>query len=278
MSDNHDQSQLSGTDPGHGMLNQAVGLQRVNYAVLYEFSIPLKYPSQFVSWHRAVTQILRMWMLDPLIDCSIPRPPRGSPNFRLWSESSKQVRKWLAWNMQSTMIMFIESTWGPSLLADEFMDNARKVFIQATSIVVEPHYNVEDMMHALICVTHCKRAGWPDAKTFVCRLMEFYWRTKRYQMDITAFIPLSVLLQELRSEFPDLITAKLDAVRELPNAAQDITTDSFVRHCLDVLDYIEENEQAGEIETGDSETEGTEIEDTEMAGSDEGVDPGIPEL
>lgn len=268
--ENRGRVELLGADAGYRMANQAVGLQPVNYAVLYEFPISLNSLSQFTSWQRRVTVTLRMWGLDPLIDPSIARPPRESPNVRLWREASKQVRKWLAWNMPSTLIMLIESTRGPSLLADEFMDNATKVISQATRILVEPQYDVNDMMHALTCVTHCERGGWPDAKTFICRLMEFYERTERYKMEIPAFIPLSVLLQELCGEFPDLIRVKLDILQDLPNAAQDITTHDFVLICHDVLDYIEEKEPAGDIETG-----GPEEEDTEMMGSDERVNRGI---
>jgi hypothetical protein len=256
MSDanNHNLSVLMDAALDEETINQATGLRNVNCMVLYHLSSFLDTPARFQTWCCEIFSTLRLWGLERLIDRSIPRPARGHPNSRIWRKVSKQVSKWLAWNMHPTLVGMIRAIHGQSTYSDDFMEGVKVVF-RAGELVVRPQHDVRDMMNAVICVTHCKRAGWPNAKSFVYRLMEYYYQTKGMQMKIPAFVPLSVLLGELQFEFTDLIEAKLDEVQQLPNAAQDITNADFLGHCHDLLEYIElhqGNEDSGMGEPDES--------------------------
>lgn len=251
MSDenNHNLSTLLDTESDDGIIDQAADLHNVNCAVLYHLPIPLQTPAQFNIWCIDVSNVLRRWGLNRLIDRSIPRPNEDSPNLNRWMETSKAVRKWLAWNMNSTLVVMIESIHGRSMFADEFMYGTKRVF-REMGPVVRPHHHIDDMIDALIRVINCKRIGCPDAKAFVYRLLEYYWHTKNMQMNIPAFLPLSILLRELDSEFHELIEEKLNALFRLPNAAQNVTSEDFAEHCYDVIRYIESNEADGDSGMG----------------------------
>ncbi|KAJ5872373.1 uncharacterized protein N7529_004726 [Penicillium soppii] len=207
-------------------IDQTTDLHDENCDVLYRYPCVLPAPSELNTWSIHVFAVLQVLRLYRLIYWYIPRPAEGSPDIDRWSGSSKQVRTWLAWNMHSLLVQTIDCIHGRTIFADEFFDAAIRIFDGrgVNRLSMQPHYDVDDMIAALIRVTHCNRAGWPDAKSFDYRLMEYYYHTKGMQMEIPPFVPLSVLLQDLKDEFVDLIQAKLDVVQQLPNAARNSPT------------------------------------------------------
>ncbi|CAP93265.1 hypothetical protein PCH_Pc16g05950 [Penicillium rubens Wisconsin 54-1255] len=123
--------------------DQGVGLPPVGSFVLYNLFPPLKHKQHFDIWFQIVTLILESYGLHRLIDKSIERPMRNSPNAEKWMElsllctpgcSSRDHRDWSTHEVgrrfhERMQIAYARrGPWSPTKLARQFYENATDTF------------------------------------------------------------------------------------------------------------------------------------------------------
>lgn len=105
--------------------DQGVGLPPVGSFVLYNLFPPLKHKQHFDIWFQIVTLILESYGLHRLIDKSIERPMRNSPNAEKWMELSLLVREWLRGSVHRDVRQEITATGRRTKWADDFMNECK---------------------------------------------------------------------------------------------------------------------------------------------------------
>ncbi|CAG7921630.1 unnamed protein product [Penicillium olsonii] len=215
---------------------QAHGLPDIEDTPLLLEEIQLTHFTKFEYWVNDIGRTLATWNLDLLIDITIPRPARDSPEFAAWDSTSRGVRSWIAWNMHVILVGMVDRIHGPSDYADEFMHRIQLTFHEVRRCMpIRRPPPVRRVMAALNKVTQCERDDWPTATAFIHELILLYRDSKRYHLLLHPFLPLTVMFNELQNEFPAIIRAKIRDVENMPHGGRFLSTTEFVMVCIDGL-------------------------------------------
>ncbi|KAJ5362689.1 hypothetical protein N7541_003533 [Penicillium brevicompactum] len=250
---------------------QADGMPKYDSNRMQLLRVQLKTPLYFDEWCKDVSRVLKHWRLDALINKDILRPDENSPEFVNWEEASKGIFKWLCDNMDAQLVDFVQNGYGRSVYADEFMARVKLCFYD-----YDHRCDMNEMIRALSRVTHCKRHTFDDAESFIRELINRFWHTKLYKLEMPAFLPLSILFEQLKHEMPEIIARMVQKVYNMPYPAQYLTSDDFLEVCYDIQDYIEspDDDENSELATANSGNEDnhSEVGDDEDEDEDEDDD------
>ncbi|KAJ5185766.1 hypothetical protein N7491_006366 [Penicillium cf. griseofulvum] len=236
-----DWSTLLPAERPNGQMDQAFQLPEIECFTLYRFPCVLKHPSHYTEWRKEIFYTLKMHNLHRLIDSSITRPYKDSPNARRWQQMSIEVRNWIAWNINPILVRMIVKELPRAQLADEFMTGA-DVFLQQFNRSPPPHY--EDISSVLFKFIQCERSDYSSARSFVYGIMEKYTHTLNMKLGIPPFIPMLILLAEIEGDVGKaFVNVRYERLENMNNIAEDITKGYFENVYFDVLEYLEALEQ-----------------------------------
>ncbi|KAJ5383202.1 hypothetical protein N7517_001113 [Penicillium concentricum] len=237
-----DWSTLLPAEKPDGPVDQAFQLPVIECSTLYRFPCALKHPSEYETWRNEIYHTLKIHNLHRLIDSSIERPYKDSPNARNWQQMSIEVRNWIAWNMNPILVRMIVNEQPRAELADEFMAGADAIIRQSTS------QNPEEVGDVIFKFIGCKRTRFDSARWFVHRLMEYYTHTLNMKLRIPPFVPLLILLSEIEDDVgTDFVNLRYDRLEEMNNIAVDVTRAYFEDVYLDVLEYLDSMDQPSRL-------------------------------
>lgn len=227
-----------------GQIDQAFQLPEIVCFTLYQFRCVLEHPSNYVTWHNDIYQILKVHRLHRLIDSGIARPYKDSPNARRWQELSIEVRKWISWNLNPILVRMIVKEIPRAELADEFMLGADRVLRE---LARSPEQDSGDVSDGLFNLIRCDRSDYYSARQFVHRLMEYYTHTLNMKMGIPPFVPLLLLLDAIQRDVgEEFVNERYDQLDGMNNVAQDVTKEYFENVYFDVLEHLDSMGQTAE--------------------------------
>ncbi|KAJ6005103.1 hypothetical protein N7540_012902 [Penicillium herquei] len=172
-------------------IDQTTGLPSTFHLDITKIHYFLHDPDDFRDWLRKMTQYLEKFGLDKLLDIRVPRPRRENPDSSRWLEFSRNVSKWLAQNISSSLLERILAH-GKNLepLADKFIAQAKTEF---------EHSGIyEDMPVAQKFLT-MSPATYAKTSEFVRQFMKMmihFWATEHLQ--IHPYFALCQMLNQLR--------------------------------------------------------------------------------
>jgi hypothetical protein len=182
-----------------------------------------------------------MHNLHRLIDSTIPRPYKDSPNARQWQQMSIEVRNWIAWTIDQILVRMIVKELPRAQLADEFMMGA-DVFLKQFNRSPPEHY--EDISSVLFKFIQCERSDYPTGRAFVYGIMEKYTHTLNMKLGIPPFVPMLILLAEIEGDVGKaFVNVRYERLEKMDNIVQDVTKGYFENVYFDVLEYLESLEQ-----------------------------------
>ncbi|CAI7596029.1 unnamed protein product [Penicillium palitans] len=228
-----------------GPIDQAFQLPQTPWFILYQFRCVLERPSDYPIWRNHIYQILKVHRLHLLIDSGIDRPYKDSPDARRWQELSIEVRKWISWNLNPIFVRMIVKEAGRAELADEFMSAADNIIQELARGPEHPEQDYAEVSDGLFNLIRCKRSDYSNARQFVHRLMEYYTHTLNMRMGIPPFVPLLLLLDEIKDD--NDIGERFVNLRGMNNVAQNVTREYFENVYFDVLDHLDSIGQTAEV-------------------------------
>ncbi|KAJ5951246.1 uncharacterized protein N7479_009659 [Penicillium vulpinum] len=222
-----------------GQIDQAWDLPEIACFTLYQFPCFLKRPCDYGTWRNEIYNILKIHQIHRLIDYRISRPFKDSPNARRWQQMSLEIRKWIAWNMDPILVRMIVKAHPQADLADEFMMGADRILERFTR---SPPQDFEDITHGLFNLIGCQRREYSSARWFVHRIMEYYTHTLNMKMGIPPYVPLMILLAEIKDDVGSaFVDVRIERLKSMNNPAQDVTRQYFEEIYLEVLEYLDED-------------------------------------
>ncbi|CAG7953372.1 unnamed protein product [Penicillium nalgiovense] len=150
---------------------------------------PLEKRGDFDGWFTAIEKSLRP-NLHRLLDATIKRPRRDSPNAEKWMQLSLKVRAWLASKMDAKVVQEIMAQGGRVTFADEFMTETRKVMRD------EGHTALSAAILRLVRTT---RSEFNSTEEFINALEYRYKVTIDLKGQVPPYTALIIMFQELRS-------------------------------------------------------------------------------
>ncbi|KAJ5961192.1 uncharacterized protein N7479_008342 [Penicillium vulpinum] len=185
------------------------------------FIEPLKERENFDVWLEGVEQYLRPLTLHHLLDATIKRPFRDSPNAEKWRQLSQQVRAWLTKKMDAKVLQGIMARGGRVTFADEFMAETRKFMLD------EGH---DVLSAAILKLIKKTRSEFDSPEEFIAALKSRYKLTSDLKGQVPPYTAVIIMFQELQS-IPRLgqhIRFWNNELRLVKNPAANITCADFL--------------------------------------------------
>lgn len=214
--------------PDNEAVDQAVDLPETTGIVLDKTANFLENKRDCEAWLNSASLILRARGLERLININIPRPRRDDPNAPRWLKHSRQVQQWLAGNMSDTIFRNIRAQGKRVELADEFVDQAKRVLRD-----YGPYADIETVSTFL----SMNRSDHATTRHFVAVFETEYTRLEGH-VDISPYLAMCIRLSKLNTEENKEIVAF--AVREMKkspiggNLWRDFTLPDFRKTCFDI--------------------------------------------
>ncbi|OQE37651.1 hypothetical protein PENCOP_c009G08430 [Penicillium coprophilum] len=242
---NRDWSTLLPAEKTNGETDQAFQLPEIDCFTLYQFPCVLKHPSDYETWRSDIHHTLKMHKLHRLIDHSIVRPYKDSPNARRWQQTSIEVRNWIAWNMNPILVRMIVKEQPRAQLADEFMKGADMILRRFNRSPPQDPVDVSDVLFKFI---GCQRSQYSSGRWFVHRLMEYYTHTLNMKLRIPPFIPLLILLSQIEGDVgAAFVNLRYEQMERMTNIAEGVSKGYFENVYFDALECLDSMEESGPL-------------------------------
>lgn len=179
-------------------IDQATDLPDPSQVTLKKMGEPVDDAGALGPWvKKAATELLTQG-LHRLIDIRVPRPKRGDPNADVWLRLSRQVKIWLESGIAGKLVRKIEASGRRVELADEFLDQARRVFQGGL---------VNTDMDKVVAFFAIKRSSFPNAIQFVNYFRDEFTLLQDQEIDVSPYIATFVLLDQLDPDHRHLVTS-----------------------------------------------------------------------
>lgn len=120
--------------------DQSTNLPELGDYTLYRFAKDLTDPTDFELWLKATKSTLEGIGLDRLINLSLKRPLRDSPDGDKWYRTSRLVKNWMADNISLDLCSRIMGQSEDDLIfADEFIFTMKQLFKRPTTAAALEH-------------------------------------------------------------------------------------------------------------------------------------------
>ena len=210
--------------------------QSANLPDMYDFVLPksnnvLKDPANFDEWLRLMTQILRSYRLDKLLDISIPRPERNSIHAAKWQRLSMEVRNWLGHQMAPSIYKMIKDRGYRLELADELILNAHLAFKGP---------GLDSVARAITPVLLVRRLDFFLVEEYVQAMWDRYDNDPVIQMNIKPCIILSRIFTEVRPEMPQFVEERIRMLDSKGDSWTKLSAQDVNDTCLAILLHVEE--------------------------------------
>ncbi|KAJ5171956.1 hypothetical protein N7492_004549 [Penicillium capsulatum] len=186
------------TLPDNVPCDQASGLPEPPQVSLARLTVTLERTIDFEAWIKSVTQTLKSYGLQNLIDLSVPRPKKLDPNADKWLHLSRTVQKWLEEAVSPELMRKIKASGKRVDLADEFVDQARRVF---------QGLEVNTDMEKIVTLLSIRRSDFARTDDFVCRFRDKYLEVHEGGIGITPYLAVLMLLEQLEKDDRHVVTS-----------------------------------------------------------------------
>lgn len=184
--------------PDDVAFDQASSLPDTAHTTLGKNKIALEKPTEFGTWLKAVSQTLRGYGLQSLIDIQIPRPKRVDPNADKWLHLSIIVKKWLEQGVSEELMRKIKASGKRVELADEFVDQAKRVCEGS---------KVNTDMEKIVPLLTVQRSGFANTAEFVCSFRDKYLELEEKGVVLSPYLAFFMLLQQLELDDRPIVTS-----------------------------------------------------------------------
>ncbi|KAJ6110588.1 hypothetical protein N7486_002823 [Penicillium sp. IBT 16267x] len=176
------------TPMGDGAINQAIGLPEKIEIDVFSNMDRLEEPEDFCLWLRNATRLLKSAGLDKLVDIHIPRPKVQNEGSKRWLLYSKLVQHYLSESISDELLQDIASQGKPIKLADEFVDQAKRVF-QTPGVYAD--------LDGVASICSIQLSNHETAQEFVWEFREHFKRLWDLQIGIPPYVVICKLINQL---------------------------------------------------------------------------------
>ncbi|CAI7574783.1 unnamed protein product [Penicillium glandicola] len=213
--------------------DQGEGLPTIGSFVLYKLEPLLKEKEDFDNWFSAVSRILEGHGLQRLIDKTILRPTRNSPNAETWMKLSMQVSSWLRICIDPDVAKYITSNGKRTKWADDFMHEC-KLYMRG-----EGH---GALSAAIVKFIGTKKAEFSTTTEFIEALQQRFKTTNDLKAGIPPYIAIVIMVTQLQeiTELRSAIEIKNNELKSIKDPSAELTIQDFFLYCSEMKDKIKE--------------------------------------